>query len=132
MKTPFVFLCLLAITISCSSSEDIDGYWSVKNDFYKATYLIDEFNNKKKALVVSYNDGTTAYTKDSKPNQFLFQNLKKKDGGYVDAVSGATKTSDKQTLNRIDPVSKDTLEVTTYISGKPLKEHWIRTTKSIK
>lgn len=129
MKTNLLLTIVSFIGISCNSNHDLDGYWKVDSDFYKATYHIQEVDNQTKAHIVSYNDGTTKYTSETRPNQFLFNNLKKKDDVYVDAISGATKTSSKGNTNHIRIKHKDTLEVTTYLMNKPLTEFWIRTTK---
>lgn len=129
MKTPLAILLTVSMLIACSTNDRINGYWTVKSTFYKATYLIGQFNHQKGALIVSYNDGTTAYTKETRPNQYVFKNLIKKEEGYVDAISGATKTTSNKPLDHLQLIHEDTLEVITYLFGKPLKELWIRTTE---
>lgn len=131
MKTRAVIFFLFTLILSCSSSDELNGYWTVKSNFYKATYLIGEFNEQKGVLIVSYNDGSTVYTNKTRPNQFVFKNLIKKDETYVDAISGATTTASDDSLNHIRHIHSDTIEVTTFLFGKPLKELWIRTTKTI-
>lgn len=125
MKTPILILVLITL-ISCSNQEEINGYWSVQSDFYKAVYHINDFDNTKKAEIISYNDGTTKYNKHTKPNQYLFSNLKKRDKSYVDLVSGATKITSN--TNQIKIIHPDTLEITTYLHNTPLTELWIKTT----
>ena len=49
--------------------------------------------------------------------------IKQKDGLYIDAISGATITKKELVIKQ---KNEDTLEVTTYIRNKPLKELWIK------
>lgn len=113
------FICIW----SCSKPLPIDGVWKVNNPVYKAVYEIKDINEKKKAHVVSYNDGTSRFDSIEK-TVYFFNDLRPKDLFYVDAISGATKTKQKQ--NRIEPIHKDTLKVTTYIHNKPIVEYWIK------
>lgn len=129
MNTRLLILISFLSFLSCKTDENIDGFWKVKSEFYRATYHVHNVDHSKKAQVIAYSDGTSSYTDHERPNQYVFNNLKQQEGVYVDAISGATKTSSLEHSNHIRVKHKDTIEVTTFIMGKPLKELWIRTTK---
>ncbi|WP_292945370.1 hypothetical protein [Olleya sp. UBA1516] len=121
---------LLIITFSCSkSAPELLGVWQVKSNYYKATYSIINENDSIKAKVLYYNDGTTILRKEDKNTFYVFENLKPSNNGYVDAVSGATKTNEIKPNIELQSLHKDTLEVITYLRNKPLKEVWIRINK---
>ena len=128
MKTICILLVFISLITSCNFNSDINGTWMINNDYYKATYRIYDEDNCKKALIVSYNDGTTKFSSKTKPNQYVFSNLKEQNGVYIDAISGATKTTAPTHTNHIKIKHKDTLEVTSYIMNKPLIEFWIKST----
>ncbi len=124
MKKALVLLAL--IIVSCDNkTEQLLGIWTVDSKFYRAKYEVLKENDSLKALILYYNDDTTVLRHDPKNPQYFFSNLKKKKEVFVDAISGATK-QEKQSLS-IEQTHLDTLEVTTYILNKPLKETWIRT-----
>lgn len=77
-------------------------------------------------MVLYYNDGTSKYTYNEKKPYYIFTGLQKGNGIYVDAVTGATSSNQTQKTLEIEKKHLDTLEVTTYIRNKPLKEIWIR------
>lgn len=129
MKAIYILLVCIPWLTSCNSNNEINGTWTINNDYYNATYRIYDEDNSKKALIIAYNDGTTKYSSQTRPNQYAFKNLKEKEGVYVDAVSGATKQTTSENTNHIIPKHKDTLEVVTFLFGKPLKEIWTRTTR---
>jgi hypothetical protein len=110
--------------MSCAKREyEITGFWKVHSNYYKATYKIVEEQNKLVGKVIYYNDDTTIlYETGTKKDIFLF-NLKPNKTGYIDAVSGATKTNSNTSIKT---KHRDTLEVTSYIQNKPLIETWIR------
>lgn len=123
------FLISIAIVFfSCTKKENpLIGIWKVDSKFYKATCGILEEEGLTKGVVLYYNDNTTVYThEEGQPKSYFFKNIKEKDGTYIDAVSGATKTEDSSKTATLHLVSTDTLEITTYIMNKPLKEIWIR------
>ena len=103
------------------------GIWKVDSKFYKATCKILEENDTVKGEVLYYNDNTTVYrSKKGQAKSYFFNNIKEKNGTYIDAISGATKTKNKNKTATLHLVSTDTLEITTYIMNKPLKEIWVR------
>lgn len=103
------------------------GIWKVDSKFYTATCEILEEDNTIKGVVLYYNDNTTVYKhEDGQPKSYFFKNITEKNGVYIDAVSGATKTENSNETATLHLLDQDTLEVTTYIMNKPLKEIWIR------
>lgn len=123
----WIFIFFLLATMSCSQQEEILlGKWVVHSRFYQASYQILEEEKEFKALVLYYNDGTSKYQYDGSNKHFLFTKLKKKKGQYIDAISGATTKEGRGEHLSIHPKNKDTLEVTTYIMDRPLKEIWTR------
>ncbi|MGH1388047.1 hypothetical protein [Kordia sp.] len=123
------FLISSAIVVfSCTKKENpMIGIWKVNSRFYKATCEILEENDTVKGEVLYYNDNTTVYRSEKgQPKSYFFNNIKEKNGTYIDAVSGATKIENENKTAILHLLSKDTLEVTTYILNKPLKEIWIR------
>lgn len=126
MKKITIILCLLVF--SCSkNSETLLGTWKVDSKFYRATYNIVEVDGDLKAEVIYYNDDTTVLRQNKAAPFYLFHNLKYQDDHSLDAISGATKTKAQPVFIKLK--HKDTLEVTTYLSKKPLKEIWIKTQK---
>jgi len=123
-KASFLLTCTLFVF--CSKKEpEIIGLWSVKSNYYKATYKISLQKNNLIGKVMYYNDGTTLL-KETKTDKdiFLFNLKETKNHSYIDGVSGATETKNQTTSIKIK--HKDTLEVTTHILKKPLTETWIR------
>ncbi len=118
----------LMLAFSCvKKNNPIIGTWEVDSKFYKATCNIIEEDNSIKGQVLYYNDDTTVYKyEEGKPKNYFFNNLKEKKGVFVDAVSGATKKNESKEMVTLNLLSKDTLEVTTFIMHQPLKELWIR------
>ncbi len=123
-----LLLVILSILFSCDKKENpLIGTWKVDSKFYKATCNILEKDDYIKGLVLYYNDDTTIYKyEEGKPKNYFFKNLKEKEDGYVDAISGATQIKTAEETVKLKLISEDTLEVTTYIMNKPLKETWIR------
>lgn len=127
-----ILLITCFLFIFCSEKEhDIIGFWNVESNYYRATYKIENKNNKLIGKVIYYNDDTTILKETHTDKDIFLFNLKlKKDNIYVDAVSGATSSKNQNTIIKVN--HKDTLEVTSYIMKKPLKEIWIRNTNNIK
>jgi hypothetical protein len=126
-KTSTIILLLL-IVMSCSKQADIlVGTWKFEGDYHRATYEITEKGNGFVGKVIHYDDGTSRYT--SKDELICFEGLVKQDSIYVDGVSGASSSTKETKKGRticIKVKSQDSLEATTYVSGQPLKEWWIR------
>lgn len=119
-------MCLFIL--SCNKdTKALLGTWKVDSKFYRATYNIVEVDGDLKAEVIYYNDDTTILRQNKDNPFYLFHNLNYKDDASIDAVSGATKTKSQPIFLKLK--HKDTLEVTTYFSTKPLKEIWIKTRK---
>ena len=106
---------------------ELIGDWKVISNFHKTTCRIQEVEGSLKGLILQSDDGTTQYQYDGiKPQRFLFENLKKRNNQYIDAVSGAT-TKDGETPSlSIEVKNMDTLMVTTYSLNRPLTEIWTR------
>ena len=122
-KIVFGLLLLLA---ACSTQIDkrIFGTWNVQSNFYRATYKIEKHGKKIIGKVLYYNDDTTVLNKTNTDKDIFLHDLKYKNNVYVDAISGATKTTSENLTIKIK--HKDTLEVTSYINKKPLIENWTR------
>jgi|GEM_PF-1279879 len=121
---------LLLIAFSCSPKPDpILGKWRVESKYYRATYNIVEVNDSLQGKVIYYNDDTTIIREEDDGEYFAFKNLKKDDGMYMDAISGATKTKDIKPNITLKLRHPDTLDVTTYVRNNALKETWIRIKK---
>lgn len=120
-----IFL-LFFIFLSCQSTIDSDilGVWNVQSDFYRAKYKIEQRGNKLVGALLYYNDDTKELKATHTDQDIFLKNLKKKNGLYIDAISGATITNHSQM--EIVIKSKDTLEVSTHIMNDVLKEYWIR------
>lgn len=114
------------IFLSCQSTIDSDilGVWNVQSDFYRAKYKIEQRGNKLVGALLYYNDDTKELKATHTDQDIFLKNLKKKNGLYIDAISGATITNHSQM--EIVIKSKDTLEVSTHIMNEVLKEYWIR------
>lgn len=124
-----VFLISIVIVVfSCVKKENpMIGIWKVDSKFYKATCEILEENDTVKGVVLYYNDNTTKYKHEvGAPKSYFFNDIKEKNGTYIDAISGATKIENNNKTATLHLLSKDTLEITTYIMNKPLKEIWTR------
>ena len=119
---------IIILAFSCSKKENpIVGVWNVDSKFYKATYQILEQEDATKAFVLYYNDDTTIYKYEKgQPKHYFLKNLKQEESIYVDAISGATNTEASTQNTTLKNLSKDTLEVTSYIQHTPIKEYWIR------
>lgn len=124
-----LLVIIAIIAFSCSERESpILGIWKVDSNFYKATYQIIEKEDVTKGFVLYYNDDTTIYKYEKgQPKHYFIKNLIQEDSLYIDAISGATNTEQSNKTITLKNLSKDTLEVTSYIQHKPLKEYWIRT-----
>lgn len=121
-----IFGSIFIILTSCSTQIDkqIIGIWQVQSKFYKATYKIETQDNRLIGKVLYYNDGTTILYETGTDKDIFLKNLKYKNNSYIDAVSGATKTTSESLIIKIK--HKDTLEVTSYIRHQPLIEIWTR------
>lgn len=125
MKATVAFFILITFCSCNESTNDIHGTWTVDSKFYRATCNITETNDAVKGQVLYYNDDTTVYTyNEGEAKNYFFNNIKVKNGGYVDAISGATKTGEQLVTLKLR--HKDTLDITRYVMNKPLKETWIR------
>lgn len=125
----YVILTLSLLTfLACRhSGTALVGHWKVHSQFYQSTCQIYEDGRYLKGLILSYHDGTSTYHHAEESQRFLFENLKEKDGVYVDGISGATTMADDETpLLSIELKSKDSLLVTTYIMNQPQTELWTR------
>lgn len=118
---------VLSFLLGCDQTPEIVGTWKVDDGFYKATYKIEEKNEKIKAEVLAYNDGTTIYVKDDEAH-YIFQDLKKKGDCYVevDGISGATLNSDTSHTTKLKLINDSTLEVMQYIMERPVIEIWYK------
>ncbi len=123
----WVFIIILLSILSCKEKEShLIGDWNLQSKFYSATYRIQQEGKKLNALILYHNDNTSVYKYDGNQSHFIFEGMKKKGNHYVDGASGATnKTNDSKNIE-IKEKHSDTLEVTSYIMGKPLIEIWTR------
>lgn len=119
-------LGLIVLLTACSTQIDkrVLGTWNVQSNFYKATYKIEKQGEKLIGKVLYYNDDTTVLHETKTDKDIFLHDLKYKNNVYVDAISGATKTTSENLTIKIK--HKDTLEVTSYINKKPLVENWTR------
>jgi hypothetical protein len=119
-------LGLLIILMGCSTQIDkrVLGIWNVQSSFYKATYKIEKKGKKIIGKLLYYNDDTTVLHKTNTDKDIFLHDLKYKNDVYVDAISGATKTTSKSLTIKIK--HQDTLEITSYIRHQPLIETWTR------
>ncbi|MDC1162327.1 hypothetical protein OAT18_02675 [Tenacibaculum sp.] len=117
---------LILLIAACSTQIDqrIFGTWNVQSNFYKATYKIEKYSTKIIGKVCYYNDDTTILKGTNTDKDIFLHDLKYNNNVYVDAISGATKTTTENLTIKIK--HKDTLEVTSYINHKPLIETWTR------
>ena len=121
------FLLIITIILTaCSTNIDqrVLGIWKTNSNYYKAVYKIEKSNQKITGKLLYYNDGTTVLHETGTDKDIFIKDLKYKNQCYVDAVSGATKTTTQS--YKIKVKHNDTLEVTTYIRNKPLIETWTR------
>ena len=127
MKRNFIFLLIL-LFLSCSKNpKELVGIWTVKSPHYRAIYSIEEYNCNVVGKIKYYNDDTYVYKETNTEKDIFLHKIKRKDSIYIDAISGATITKNKLTIKQ---KNEDTLEVTTYIRNKPLKEFWIKKKKN--
>ncbi|CAM1345655.1 hypothetical protein [Tenacibaculum amylolyticum] len=124
MKHLFLIVILGSIGCSKISDTNILGIWQVQSPYYKATYAITHTKEKLVGKVIYYNDGTTILHETGTAKDIFLKNLKYKNGMYVDAISGATKTTGNTTQLLVK--HRDTLLVTNYVHHKPLTEIWTR------
>lgn len=123
MKRGILYL-LLMLLISCSGKpKELIGIWQLDSPYYRATYAIEEQDEKIIGRILYYNDDTYVYTETGTQKDIFLHQIAKNDSIYIDALSGATITKKEITMRLI---AKDTLEVTSYIKNKPLKEFWIK------
>lgn len=113
-------------SIGCSKITEakILGVWQVKSPYYKATYEITHTKDKLVGKVIYYDDGTTILHETGTAKDIFLKNLHYKNGMYIDAVSGATNTTEKTT--KLIMKHRDTLQVRSYVHHKPLTEIWTR------
>ena len=123
MKKGILFLSMFCFLFCSKKPKELIGKWQVKSPHYKAIYSIEEDNNKIVGKVNYYNDGTYVYRAKGTNKDIFLHEIKQKDGLYIDAISGATITKKELVIKQ---KNEDTLEVTTYIRNKPLKELWIK------
>lgn len=119
---PF-FLLLLG---SCEQKNtDYLGFWKVHNDQYKGLFqIVQNQDGGYDCRLIRLDDGTTRYTYTTGAYTLIFSGLKPNASSTVDAISGATKTT--QTLYQIKLKNKDTLLVSYPIMGQEIHEQWIR------
>ena len=129
MKQMMLWGIILLVFTACTQDlSQIEGRWQVKNRFYSAVYDIFQEGDAAKARILYYNDGTTIIkAHDSLAPRFLLHNIQKQDELYVDALSGATHTSEPMVTISVKHL--DTLEVTMRILNQPLTEIWTRIPK---
>lgn len=122
MKTRAYFLLL--VLVSCSKTpKELIGTWQVSSPYYRATYAIEEQDKNIVGRIIYYNDDTYIYRETGTKKDLFLKDIQKKGALYIDAYSGATITKKNLTMKL---KGKDTLEVTSYIKNKPLKEFWIK------
>lgn len=104
------------------------GEWRTNSEFYSAKYKIHLENDSVRGEVLYYNDGTTIFEKSDSDRKFIFSHLLKEEGVYVDAVSGATKTSDNTNpqMWAIKIRHDDTLAIGQKIGKQTRTEIWTR------
>lgn len=119
------------LLISCENkSKKLLGSWKTTSEFYNAIYRIVEKDGSIQGIVEYYDDGTTYYKHgEGEEYEYIFKNLNEEGGVFVDAVSGATQSDSLPKEISIEIKSTDTLEVTTYIMNRPLRENWIKVKK---
>lgn len=125
MKTLFKLTVFFLLSCQSHNYEELNGKWRVDSPYYKATYVIHHEDAKQKCEVFRYDDGTSSYHKRAESPYYLFEKVYHKNGQLygVDGLSGATVMSDRYLL---DLVSDDTMQVTSYINDRQIKENWIR------
>lgn len=123
MKKGLFFTAFLLLLSCAEQPKELIGIWQVNSPYYKATYSIEEQNNVIVGKVKYYNDDTYIYRETGTDKDIFLHKITRKDSIYIDAVSGATITKKELIIKQ---KSEDTLEVTTYIHNKPLKEFWIK------
>lgn len=123
MKRLLILLCVLA---ACRQHIDtrILGTWETKSKYYEARYEIAQRGSKLIGKLLYYNDNIKVLHATHSDKDIVFKNIKSKNDVYVDAISGATVTGNKNIAFKIK--NEDTLEVTRYIMNKPLAEYWTR------
>ncbi len=127
MKKGLVFLMMFGFLFCTQKPKELIGIWEVKSPHYRATYAIEEYNNRIVGKIQYYNDDTYVYKGTGTEKDIFLHKIKRKDSVYIDAISGATMTKKDLVIKQKSP---DTLEVTTYIRNKPLKEFWIKKKKT--
>ena len=124
MKKLGVLFLMFLFAFCTTAPKEILGIWQVQSNFYRATYKIEKQGKKLIGKVLYYNDDTTILNETGTDKDIFLSDLKYKDDVYVDAISGATNTTEEGISIKIK--HKDTLEVTSYIRHKPLVEIWTR------
>lgn len=124
MKKIVILLVLIYFGCNSTFDKDILGVWNVQSDFYQAKYKIEQKGNRLVGALLYYNDDTKELKATHTDKDIFLKNLKKKNGIYVDAISGAT-IMDHSHLELVIK-SRDTLEVSTHIMNQRLKEYWTR------
>lgn len=111
---------------SCSKHDEILGQWKTNNGFYHALYEIHTSDNGFDCKVIKYNDGTTSFDENHGKQYYLFKDLKWNKESYIDGISGASMKTTSKKKFEVRLLSKDSLEVTSYLLHKPRKEFWTR------
>lgn len=121
-------LFIATLFISCSQKEEgLSGRWAVKTAYYTAQYEIVETEDGYNCRVLSYDDGTHKYKQGDACPRYLFKNIALSSGTrQTDGNTGPTKTHKKHQDFELNLLSKNSLEVTTLISGKKRVEIWKR------
>lgn len=126
MRVTLLIASLITLASCQNQLPPIDGIWKVHSQFYAAKCKIYEDDNSLKGRALYYNDGTTIYHDNEKQPMFFFRDLQAQGNMYVDGISGATHTDKQQNNLSIEVKAADTLLVTSYVLGKPIKEIWTR------
>ncbi len=123
----FIGILIGFMLFGCDSSNDtILGTWRANERHYSATYSIIKENDAYNGVVLSYSDGTKSIKHNPYSPYYLFKNLKWEGEKYIDGISGATKSENQKSQFIISIQHKDTISVTSSLSGGERKENWVR------
>jgi hypothetical protein len=123
----YYWIVLTIGLFSCESkSNELLGIWELESPFYKAVYRIIDNGDSVKTQILFYDDDTYRYRFNGQNLKYQFQNIKEKEGYFVDAVSGATENADEIEESKLEFLNADTLLVTTYKMKKTITEKWGR------
>lgn len=134
MKTSTLFFgaftaVAMIILISCqhSNQDALIGQWKVSTQAFQAVYQIQPGESGYDCQVVSYNDGTKRYSKESKKRPFVFKNIDLQQASQIDGSSGATKSRGSvSNSHKIRVINENQLEVVSTIMNQKKVELWTR------